>query len=155
MDLSFSKVELEFRKEIRSWLRENVPDEPLESFDTEPGFQQHRDWEKTLYAGNWGMVTWPKEYGGQGKSAIEQFIFYDETMLVGSPAPMLTINTVGPTIMEYGTDEQKDYFLPKIAAGKLHFCIGYSEPDAGTDLASLTTKAVRDGDEYVINGQKT
>ncbi len=103
----------------------------------------------------WIAMGWPTEYGGQGKSAVEQFIFYDETMRVGSPAPMLTINTVGPTIMDYGTPEQKEFFLPQIAAGKLHFCIGYSEPDAGTDLASLTTRAVRDGDEYVINGQKT
>jgi len=103
----------------------------------------------------WIAMSWPTEYGGQAKSAIEQFIFFDETFRVGSPAPMLTINTVGPTIMAYGTDEQKAFFLPRIAAGQLHFCIGYSEPDAGTDLFSLTTKAVRDGDEYVINGQKT
>ena len=103
----------------------------------------------------WIAMGWPEEYGGQGKSAVEQFIFYDETMRVGSPAPMLTINTVGPTIMDYGTPEQKEVFLPEIAAGRMHFCIGYSEPDAGTDLASLATRAVRDGDEYVINGQKT
>ena len=103
----------------------------------------------------WIAMGWPEEYGGQGKSAVEQFIFYDETMRVGSPAPMLTINTVGPTIMDYGTPEQKEFFLPEIAAGRMHFCIGYSEPDAGTDLASLATRAVRDGDEYVINGQKT
>ncbi|GIS34372.1 MAG: hypothetical protein Ct9H90mP5_08210 [Acidimicrobiaceae bacterium] len=88
-------------------------------------------------------MGWPEEYGGQGKSAIEQFIFYDETMRVGSPAPMLTINTVGPTIMEYGTDEQKDFFLPQIAAGKPFISASATaNPDAGTDLASLTTKAV-------------
>jgi 3-oxocholest-4-en-26-oyl-CoA dehydrogenase alpha subunit len=102
----------------------------------------------------WLGIGWPKEYGGQGRSAIEQFIFFDESMRSGAPVPMLTINTVGPTIMDFGTDEQKDFFLPKILGGEIHFCIGYSEPNAGTDLAALTTRAERDGDEYVINGQK-
>jgi alkylation response protein AidB-like acyl-CoA dehydrogenase len=102
----------------------------------------------------WLGIGWPEEYGGQGRSAIEQFIFFDESMRAGAPVPMLTINTVGPTIMNYGTDEQKERFLPRILRGEIHFCIGYTEPGAGTDLAALTTKAVRDGDEYVINGQK-
>jgi len=102
----------------------------------------------------WLGIGWPKEYGGQGRSAIEQFIFFDESMRAGAPVPMLTINTVGPTIMNFGTDEQKDRFLPRILKGEIHFCIGYTEPGAGTDLAALTTKAVRDGDEYIINGQK-
>jgi alkylation response protein AidB-like acyl-CoA dehydrogenase len=102
----------------------------------------------------WLGIGWPTEYGGQGRSAIEQFIFFDESMRAGAPVPMLTINTVGPTIMNFGTDEQKDRFLPRILKGEIHFCIGYTEPGAGTDLAALTTKAVRDGDEYVINGQK-
>ena len=102
----------------------------------------------------WLGIGWPTEYGGQGRSAIEQFIFFDESMRSGAPVPMLTINTVGPTIMDFGTPAQKDFFLPKILAGEIHFCIGYTEPNAGTDLAALTTKAVRDGDEYVINGAK-
>jgi alkylation response protein AidB-like acyl-CoA dehydrogenase len=102
----------------------------------------------------WLGIGWPTEYGGQGRSAIEQFIFFDESMRAGAPVPMLTINTVGPTIMNFGTDEQKERFLPHILKGEIHFCIGYTEPGAGTDLAALTTKAVRDGDEYVINGQK-
>jgi alkylation response protein AidB-like acyl-CoA dehydrogenase len=102
----------------------------------------------------WLGIGWPTEYGGQGRSAIEQFIFFDESMRSGAPVPMLTINTVGPTIMNFGTPEQKDFFLPKILAGEIHFCIGYTEPNAGTDLAALTTRAVRDGDEYVINGAK-
>ena len=96
----------------------------------------------------------PRSTGGQGRSAIEQFIFFDESMRAGAPVPMLTINTVGPTIMQFGTPEQKEFFLPKILAGDIHFCIGYTEPESGTDLASLQTRAVRDGDEYVINGQK-
>ena len=107
-----------------------------------------------MCADGWAGIGWPKEYGGQGRSAIEQFIFFDESMRAGAPVPMLTLNTVGPTIMEFGTDEQKADFLPKILVGDIHFCIGYSEPGAGTDLASLKTRAVRDGDEYVINGQK-
>jgi alkylation response protein AidB-like acyl-CoA dehydrogenase len=110
---------------------------------------------RQMGADGWLGIGWPKEYGGQGRSAIEQFIFFDESMRAGAPVPMLTINTVGPTIMNFGTPEQKDFFLPKILGGEIHFCIGYTEPGAGTDLASLKTKAMRDGDEYVINGQKT
>ncbi len=115
----------------------------------------HRKFVEQLGTDGWIAMGWPEEFGGKNKGAVYQFLFYDESMRVGSPAPMLTINTVGPTIMDFGTDEQKQHFLPKIAAGQLHFCIGYSEPDAGTDLASLATRAVRDGDEYIINGQKT
>ncbi len=102
----------------------------------------------------WLGVGWPKEWGGRGFTPVEQFIWFDEAMRAGAPVPMLTINTVGPTIRQFGTDEQKSFFLPKILKGEIHFCIGYSEPGAGTDLAALTTKAERDGDEYVINGQK-
>jgi alkylation response protein AidB-like acyl-CoA dehydrogenase len=102
----------------------------------------------------WLGIGWPKEYGGQGRSPIEQFIFSDEVQRAGFPLPFLTLNTVGPTIMENGTEAQKREFLPKILAGELHFAIGYSEPGAGTDLASLRTRAVRDGDHWVINGSK-
>src|ERR1700683_1803715 len=109
---------------------------------------------KQMAADGWLGIGWPTEYGGQGRSAIEQFIFFDESMRSGAPVPMLTINTVGPTIMQFGTQEQKDFFLPKILAGEIHFCIGYTEPNAGTDLASLVTRAERDGEEYVINGSK-
>jgi alkylation response protein AidB-like acyl-CoA dehydrogenase len=109
---------------------------------------------RQMGADGWLGIGWPKEYGGQGRSAIEQFVFFDESMRAGAPVPMLTINTVGPTIMGFGSAEQKQRFLPRILAGELHFCIGYTEPGAGTDLAALTTTAVRDGEEYVINGQK-
>jgi alkylation response protein AidB-like acyl-CoA dehydrogenase len=102
----------------------------------------------------WLALGWPKEYGGQARSMLDQLIFTDEAAVAGVPVPFLTVNTVGPTIMRYGTDEQKAFYLPKIAAGELHFSIGYSEPEAGTDLASLRTRAVRDGDEYVVTGQK-
>jgi alkylation response protein AidB-like acyl-CoA dehydrogenase len=109
---------------------------------------------KQMAEDGWLGIGWPTEYGGQGRSAIEQYIFFDESMRAGAPVPMLTINTVGPTIMQFGTPEQKQFFLPKILAGDIHFCIGYTEPESGTDLASLQTRAVKDGDEYVINGQK-
>jgi alkylation response protein AidB-like acyl-CoA dehydrogenase len=109
---------------------------------------------KQMASDGWLGIGWPTEYGGQGRSAIEQFIFFDESMRAGAPVPMLTVNTVGPTIMQFGSPEQKEFFLPKILAGDIHFCIGYTEPESGTDLASLQTRAVRDGDEYIINGQK-
>ena len=109
---------------------------------------------KQMAADGWAGIGWPKEWGGQGRTPIEQFVFFDESMRAGAPVPMLTINSVAPTIMKFGTEEQKQFFLPKILKGEIHFAIGYTEPEAGTDLAALKTKAVRDGDEYVINGQK-
>lgn len=102
----------------------------------------------------WLGIGWPTEYGGQGRSAIEQFIFFDESMRAGAPVPMLTINTVGPTLYQHGSQEQKDYFLPRILKGDVHFCIGYTEPNAGTDLAALQTRAEASGDDFIINGQK-
>ncbi|NNE74534.1 MAG: acyl-CoA dehydrogenase [Acidimicrobiales bacterium] len=102
----------------------------------------------------WLGVGWPKEYGGKGFTPIEQYIFFNESQAAHCPIPFLTTNTVGPTLRNFGTDEQKDFFLNKILAGEMHFSIGYSEPEAGTDLASLQTRAVKDGDEWVINGQK-
>jgi hypothetical protein len=109
---------------------------------------------KQMASDGWAGVGWPKEWGGRGLTPIEQFVFFDESMRVGAPVPMLTINSVAPTIMRYGSEEQKQFYVPKILAGEIHFAIGYTEPDAGTDLASLKTEAVRDGDEWVINGQK-
>jgi alkylation response protein AidB-like acyl-CoA dehydrogenase len=100
-------------------------------------------------ADGWLAIGWPKEYGGRGGSALDSLIFADEAAIAGAPVPFLTINTVGPTIMKFGTAEQKSFYLPRIAAGELHFSIGYSEPDAGTDLAALRTRAVRDGTDFV------
>lgn len=102
----------------------------------------------------WIGIGWPTEYGGQGRSTIEQYIFADEAQRAGFPFPFLTISTVGPTIQQYGTEEQKNEFLPRILRGECLFAIGYSEPEAGTDLAALKTKAERDGDDWVVNGQK-
>ena len=105
-------------------------------------------------ADGWIGIGWPTQYGGQGRTPIEQFIFSDEVQRAGFPLPFLTINSVGNTIMQFGTDEQKREFLPRILQGKLHAAIGYTEPEAGTDLASLRTRAVKDGDDYIITGTK-
>jgi alkylation response protein AidB-like acyl-CoA dehydrogenase len=102
----------------------------------------------------WLALSWPPEHGGRGGTQLDQLIFTDEAAIAGIPVPFLTINTVGPTIMRFGTPAQRAFYLPRIAAGEIHFSIGYSEADAGTDLASLRTTAVRDGEEYVIDGQK-
>ena len=120
----------------------------------EAGGSAYREVVRQLGRDGWLGVGWPKEYGGQGRTPIEQYLFFDEANRAGCPMPMVTLNTVGPTLRMFGSEEQKAYFLPKILAGEIHFAIGYSEPGAGTDLASLRTRAVRDGDEYVINGQK-
>ena len=102
----------------------------------------------------WLGVGWPKEFGGRGFGPIEQQIFVNEAARADVPLPAVTLQTVGPTLQLYGTDEQKQKFLPAILAGEVHFAIGYTEPEAGTDLASLRTTAVRHGDEYIVNGQK-
>jgi hypothetical protein len=118
--------------------------------------QAYKEVVRRLGRDGWFALSWPEEYGGRAASLMDQLIFLDEASVAGVPVPFLTINTVGPTIMRYGTDEQKAFYLPKIAAGELHFAIGYSEPEAGTDLANLRTRAVLDTEknEYVINGQK-
>jgi alkylation response protein AidB-like acyl-CoA dehydrogenase len=102
----------------------------------------------------WLGLGWPREFGGKGRGPVDQMVFVEESHWAGVPLPLLTLNSVGPTIMALGTDEQKERLLPGILRGEVHFSIGYTEPSAGTDLASLRTRAVRDGDEYVINGEK-
>ena len=156
MEIGYTPEHAALQQELRSYF-ENLLDEATVAQlagSRGVGPAVRRVW-KQMCTDGWAGIGWPKEYGGQGRGPIEQFIFFDEAMRAGAPVPMLTINTVGPTIMNFGTQWQKDFFLPKLLAGDLHFCIGYSEPGAGTDLASLKTRAVRDGEEYVINGQKT
>jgi acyl-CoA dehydrogenase len=114
----------------------------------------YREVVRRLGGDGWLTLGWPTEHGGGGRSTLDQLIFTDEAAAAGVPVPFLTINTIGPTIMRFGTPEQRAFYLPRIAAGDIHFSIGYSEPEAGTDLASLRTRAVRDGDGYLINGQK-
>ncbi len=116
--------------------------------------EAYRQVVRQLGRDGWLALSWPAEHGGRGGTMLDQLIFTDEAAIARVPVPFLTINTVGPTIMRYGTPEQKAFYLPRIAAGELHFSIGYSEPEAGTDLAALRTVAVRDGEEYVIDGQK-
>ena len=143
------------RQELRAYYDNLLSDELRAKLAIEHGSgPETRKAIRQMAKDGWLGIGWPKEYGGQGRSQIEQFIFFDESMRAGAPVPMLTINTVGPTLMKYGSDEIKNFFLPKILAGEIHFCIGYTESQAGTDLAALSTAAVRDGDEYVINGQK-
>ena len=155
MQLAYTDSQEALRAELRDYYDRILTPEVREALHVEEGVGKvHREIISMMARDGWMGIGWPTEYGGQGRSQIEQFIFYDESMRSGAPVPMLTVNTVGPTIMQFGTDEQKDFFLPRILAGDLHFCIGYSEPEAGTDLASLKTSAVRDGDEWIVNGTK-
>jgi 3-oxocholest-4-en-26-oyl-CoA dehydrogenase alpha subunit len=144
--------------ELRAYFRGLMTDDVREALATgeaEGGDEEvYRRLIRRLGSDGWLALSWPPEYGGRGMGAVEQLIFADEAALARIPVPFLTINMVGPMIMRYGTDDQRAFYLPRIAAGELHFAIGYSESDAGTDLAALRTTAVRDGDSYVINGQK-
>ncbi len=141
--------------ELRAYFGELITDAARQELrGSEGGGPEYTRILKQLGKDGWLGIGWPEEYGGQGRSPIEQYIFAEEIQRAGFPLPFLTLGTVGPTIMQFGSDEQKEHFLPPILRGESNFAIGYSEPEAGTDLASLTTTAVRDGDEYVINGTK-
>jgi alkylation response protein AidB-like acyl-CoA dehydrogenase len=157
MQISYSAEHEKLRGELRSYFATLMTPERRAALFGEGEYgdgDTYKDIVRQMGADGWLTLGWPEEYGGRGGSALDQLIFTDEAAVAGAPVPFLTINTVGPTIMRFGTPEQRAFFLPKIAAGELHFAIGYSEPGAGTDLASLRTRAVLDGDEYVINGQK-
>ncbi len=155
MEIGYTEEHQALRNRLREYYSALLTPEVEAQLADSHGIGPHmRRVVKQMAADGWLGIGWPTEYGGQGLGPIEQYIFFDESMRAGAPVPMLTINTVGPTIMDFGTQDQKDFFLPKILAGDIHFCIGYTEPESGTDLASLQTRAVRDGDEYVINGQK-
>ncbi|MFJ8233283.1 acyl-CoA dehydrogenase family protein [Streptomyces sp. NPDC094448] len=159
MHLDHTPEQQELRDELRAYFRTVVPDGARARF-ADPAEQKryYRRTVRRLGADGWLGVGWPTEYGGRGLSAFAQFVFFDEAARAGVPLPLMALNTVGPTLMRYGTDEQKTYFLPRILSGEIDFAIGYSEPDAGTDLAALRTRAVREGDEetgtYTVNGQK-
>jgi alkylation response protein AidB-like acyl-CoA dehydrogenase len=157
MDLSYTPEQDAFRAEVRAWLAAHVPREPLASFDTKEGFEAHRRWEHTLNEGGYAMVPWPVEYGGRGANLLEWLIFEEEYYAAGAPRRVNQngIFLLGPTIMEYGTPEQKARFLPKMAASEEIWAQGWSEPNAGSDMANIQSSALRDGDHYVINGQKT
>jgi len=155
VQIAYTPEQEELRRELRAYFSELMtPEVEAEVSRGETGGPACLEAVRKMGRDGWLGLGWPKEYGGQGRGDVEQFIFTDESWRAGAPLPFLTINTVGKTIMEFGSQAQKDFFLPKILAGELHFSIGYTEPGAGTDLASLRTTAVKDGDEWRINGQK-
>ena len=155
MHLGYTTEQRAFRDDIRRYFdRMMTPELQNEIRHSEGGGPLYTNALRQMGADRLLGVGWPREYGGQGRTPIEQFIFADEVQRAGFPLPFLTLNTVGPTLMNFGTDEQRSEFLPRILRGELQFAIGYSESEAGTDLASLKTRAERDGDEYVINGSK-
>ncbi len=158
MRISYTPEQEELRRELRSYFTKLMTPERREALSSTSGEvgegNVYRETVAQMGKDGWLTLNWPKEYGGQDRSPMDSLIFTDEAAIAGAPVPFLTINSVAPTIMHYGSEEQKKFFLPKIAAGDLHFSIGYSEPGAGTDLANLRTTAVRDGDDYVVNGQK-
>ncbi len=157
MHIDFTPEQTALRKEIRDYYRELFTPELRAAFDAEHeemGGPVFREIVGRMGRDGWLGIGWPKEYGGQGRTAIEQFIFWDETYRANAPLNIIPVNTIGPTLMRHGSEEQKAEMLPKILLGELFFGVGYTEPEAGTDLASLQTRAVRDGDDYVINGQK-
>jgi len=142
------------RQKLRVYFDELMTPEVKAQVSGMEGGQKYRDLVRQIGKDGWLGVGWPKEFGGGGMTMVEQMIFLEEQRRSGAPFPFVTVSTVGPALMEYGSEEQKAEFLPRILAGECHFSIGYSEPNAGTDLANLTTNAVADGDDYVINGTK-
>lgn len=161
MDFSFTQKEEAFRQELRTWLEKNLPEGWLEGNRTLPaegeGYSEFlRNWQKTLYEGGWGAIAWPEKYGGRNATLMEEIIYQQEMVRVKAP-PLVNyvgVHMVGPTLIQMGTEEQKDRYVQKILTGEEVWCQGYSEPNAGSDLAALQTTAVKDGDRWIINGQK-
>ncbi|MEE9286176.1 MAG: acyl-CoA dehydrogenase family protein [Dehalococcoidia bacterium] len=162
MDFRFTEDEERFREEILGWIADNLPKDWIgidreDQFDPEY-WETTKETAKRLAGKGWLTLAWPREYGGQGRSVIEQTIFQDEMMFSGVPGTTMGIGGtqwVGPTLILSGTDEQKREHLPPIASGDAFWCTGYSEPGTGSDLAGLETRAVRQGDDYIVSGQKT
>ena len=159
MDLAYPPEAESFREEIRGWLEANLPAGWFDPDFTLEGDERaafNRSWVQKLSDGGWICASWPEEYGGRGLSVMENVVLAEEFARAGAPmrADFFGDTLVGPTILQWGTDEQKKEFLPKIQSGQISWCQGFSEPEAGSDLASLRTRAVLDGDEWVINGQK-
>src|SRR3981081_554742 len=156
MDLTFTPEQTAFRDELRGWLADNPPDPKPTEGGEDAEFAWRREWQRRLYDGGWAAPSWPTEYGGRGASPSESAIYFEE---IGRSRVPLSANTLGlllagPTLMLWGTPEQKERYLPPILSGEEIWCQGFSEPDAGSDLASLKTRAVKDGDEWVVTGQK-
>ncbi|NIB41030.1 acyl-CoA dehydrogenase [Pseudomaricurvus alkylphenolicus] len=158
MQFEFTPEQQALREELREYFRQLITPEIRQAVRGNEGEGEggevFRKVVRQMGVDGKLALGWPKQYGGQGLGAVEQLIFFEELRLADAPIPFVTLNTVGPALMEHGSEEHKAKYLPKIAAGEIHFAIGYSEPGAGTDLASLSTSAERDGDDYVINGTK-
>jgi alkylation response protein AidB-like acyl-CoA dehydrogenase len=154
MNIDIGDNQRELRTKLRNYFANLISPELYEQLRGAEAGATYKRVIKQMGTDGWLAIGWPKEYGGQGLSDADQLAFFEEALLGGAPIPFVTLNTVGPALMSYGSEEQKAEFLPKIASGDIHFSIGYSEPEAGTDLAVLNTMAVEDGDYYVINGSK-
>ena len=154
MDLTFTEAQVAFRDELRAWLRDHPPGDSPAGEDANYGWR--RDWQRRLHEGGWAGVHWPAEYGGRGASLTETAIFFEELGRARAPLPANVLGLLlgGPTLMMWGSDEQRERFLPPILSAEEIWCQGFSEPDAGSDLASLKTRAVADGDDWVVTGQK-
>jgi hypothetical protein len=153
--VAYTGEQVVLRDQLRAYFEALLTPDVREALRAEGhGGPVHREVHGKLGADGWLGLGWPREYGGQGRSVLDQYVFFDEATRAGAPVPMIALNTVGPTIMAVGTEEQKQRYLPGILAGELDFAIGYTEPGSGTDLASLRTRAVLDGDHYVVNGNK-
>ncbi|HET8978865.1 MAG TPA: acyl-CoA dehydrogenase family protein [Solirubrobacteraceae bacterium] len=155
MDLTFSEPELAFRDELRAWFAEHEPGREPQG-DEDAHYAWRRDFQRELARDGWAAVHWPPEYGGRGATLTQSAIFFEELGRSGAPLPanVLGLLLAGPTIMTWGTPEQKERYLTPILTAEEIWCQGFSEPDAGSDLASLKTRAVKDGDEWVVTGQK-
>ncbi|MEO6988820.1 MAG: acyl-CoA dehydrogenase family protein [Aquihabitans sp.] len=156
MHIAYTAEQEALRTELRGYFADLMtPEVTAAAAAGETGHPACLEAVRQMGRDRWLGVGWPTEIGGRGFGPVEQFIFMNESWRAGAPTPFLSVNTVGQTILQFGSQEQKAFFLPRILAGDLHFSIGYTEPEAGTDLASLTTRAEKDGDQWVINGQKT
>ncbi len=161
MDFNFSPEDEAFRAEFRAWLEKNAPkshdsnSEVLQDGE-ESDFQRRVSWFRKLASGGWTCISWPKEYGGRGAGILQNIVYNQELSRIGAPTPLIGMGPglLGPTLIHWGTEEQKQRYLPKIVKGEEVWCQGYSEPGSGSDLASLQTRAVEEGDYFVVNGQK-
>ncbi len=157
MIIDYTDEQKVLRKKLREYFSELIKPEYREELRGAEGGDLYKSLIRQMGKDGWLALGWPKEYGGQGATETEQLMFFEEALMAGAPVPFVTLNTVGPALIDYGTEEMKKKFLPGIAAGETHFCIGYSESNAGTDLAALSTSAVIDPDDpdyYIINGTK-
>lgn len=156
MDLTYTPAQKAFRTKVRAWLKDNVPKERLKSYDTREGFGQHRAWEALLAGAGYSAVMWPKDLGGSGCDLTEWLIFEEEYWAADAPARVNQngILLLGSTIMEFGTPEQKARFLPRMARCDDMWAQGWSEPNAGSDMAAISSRATRQGDKFILNGQK-